>query len=341
VSARPAHRATDAGSGRIVRLTSEDFAPGPEAIPASFLFVAFGAARQQGNGTVAAFGRKPPSEESEIMRRSAETPLRKTALANFPQRGYPQDMNQILRLTILLVVLAWSHLAFCSEIHDAAKAGDLNKVKVLLKADPNLISSKDNFGMTALHYAVAQYQKDMVQLLLANKADVNAKDKPGWTPLHYAAAQGYKDIAKLLLTNKAEIDATNNYGFTPLHLAADGGFKEVAELLLANKAEVNARNNYSETPLHRAVKYEHKEVVEALLDYKADVNAKDYNGFTPLHVAAVKDYKDIAELLMAKKANVNALDNNSQTPLSWAHDKDMTDLLHQHGGTNGLKSADE
>jgi ankyrin repeat protein len=46
-------------------------------------------------------------------------------------------------------------------------------------------------------------------------------------------------------------------------------------------------------------------------------------------------------LLLASKANVNALDNNGQTPLSWAHDRNMTDLLHQHGGTNVLKSANE
>jgi ankyrin repeat protein len=58
-------------------------------------------------------------------------------------------------------------------------------------------------------------------------------------------------------------------------------------------------------------------------------------------MAAVKGYKDIAELLLASKANVNALDNNGQTPLSWAHDRNMTDLLHQHGGTNVLKSANE
>jgi ankyrin repeat protein len=159
---------------------------------------------------------------------------------------------------VTLATLVWSRLAFCGEIHDAAKKGDLEKVRALLKANPDLISSKDNYGMTPLHYAVAQHQKDTVQLLLANKVDVNAKDKAGWTPLHYAAAQGYKDVAKLLLANKAEINTTNNYSFTPLHLATDGGFKD-----------------------------------------------------------------------------------NGQTPLSWAHDRNMTDLLHQHGGTNVLKSANE
>ena len=45
---------------------------------------------------------------------------------------------------VTLVVLAWSSLAFCGEIHDAAKAGDLEKVKALLKDNPDLVFSKDN-----------------------------------------------------------------------------------------------------------------------------------------------------------------------------------------------------
>jgi ankyrin repeat protein len=43
--------------------------------------------------------------------------------------------------------------------------------------------------------AIAEH-KDMVELLLANKADVNAKDKSGMTPLSWVLAQ--KDMVVLL-----------------------------------------------------------------------------------------------------------------------------------------------
>ncbi|MGA2086940.1 MAG: hypothetical protein ABSG60_15630 [Terracidiphilus sp.] len=36
------------------------------------------------------------------------------------------------RATVALAVLAWSSLAFCGEIHDAARDGDLGRVRVLL-----------------------------------------------------------------------------------------------------------------------------------------------------------------------------------------------------------------
>ena len=89
------------------------------------------------------------------------------------------------RAAVLLVALAWSSLSFCGEIHDAAKSGDLEKVKALLKGNPDSVSSKDeNYGATPLHFAASAAGKDVAELLLTNKAEVNAKDNNGWTPLH-------------------------------------------------------------------------------------------------------------------------------------------------------------
>ena len=187
----------------------------------------------------------------------------KTALANFPQRGYPQDMNLKLA-AVTLVALVWSSLAFCGEIHDAAKAGDLAKVKALLNANPDLISSKDTNGLTPLHDATWNGHKDVAEFLLANKADVNAKDTDGSTPLLKVAFMGHKDMADLLLANKANVNAKANNNWAPLHEAAFGGNKDVAELLLTNKADVNAKNNKGQTPLSVAVLNKHNEVAELI-----------------------------------------------------------------------------
>ncbi len=84
-------------------------------------------------------------------------------------------MNRKL-VAVTLVALVWSSLAFCGEIHDAAQNGDLAKVKALLKANPDLVSSKDTNGMTPLHCAAVKGHKDVAELLLANKAEVNARD---------------------------------------------------------------------------------------------------------------------------------------------------------------------
>jgi ankyrin repeat protein len=201
---------------------------------------------------------------------------------------------------------------------EAAAKGDLKKVGALLNGIPNLVFTKDKSGATALHRTAEQGSKDMVQLLLANKAEVDAKDSGGNTPLGYAAAKGHKGTAELLVAKGAQVNAKNNNGGTPLYYAALNGHKATAELLLANGAEVNANDNAGVAPLHWAADRGHKDVAQLLLANKAEVNVKSNKGNAPLHLAALGDHKDVAELLLANKAEVNAKANDGSTPLHYA-----------------------
>ena len=276
-------------------------------------------------------------------------------------------MNRILHLvTACLVASVLIGIAGCSKngaIHDAAKAGDLATVKALLTAHPDLLNSMDTNGMTPLHFAAHNGSNDMVEFLLANKAEVNASDKYGQTPLHDASREGHTEVAKLLLANKAEVNAKDIFGDTPLHRAAVGGHKDAAELLLASNADVNAKDNQGGTPLHMAAMFDpklmaqvradlraktnyvaapsdfgaedgYKDVVELLLTHGADVNDKDNFGGTPLLAAAGAGHKDVAELLLADKADVNAKNRDGWTPLheaAMSGHKDVAELLLANG----------
>jgi len=165
---------------------------------------------------------------------------------------------------LTMVALAWSNLAAGEEIHEAAKRGDLAKVKALLKENPALALSRDDTGWTPLHLAAQKGFKEVAELLLANKAQVNAKSKRGDTPLHWAAVNGHKDVAELLFANNADVNARDHGGWTPLHMAALAGYEDMVKLLLANKAQVDAKDNNGITPLSRALAQGHGAVAELL-----------------------------------------------------------------------------
>jgi ankyrin repeat protein len=248
------------------------------------------------------------------------------------------------RAAVMVFALAWSSLAIGGEIHDAAKSGDLEKVKALLKAHPDLVNSKlDDNGYTPLHAAALFGHKDVAELLLSNKAEVNAKAKTyghnylmsprihmmdmkdegeialdDATPLHLAAWNDHKDVVELLLTNKAKVNAEATWHATPLHYAAEWGNTGVVEVLLAKEANVNAKNTSGMTPLHYAAAHGQTDVAKLLLANKADLNAKGSDGMTPFHQAVAFGKKDMVELLLTNNADLKAEDNNGFTPLQEA-----------------------
>lgn len=144
----------------------------------------------------------------------------------------PSVSRRIAAALFLVAALAAGLQGFCGPIHEAARNGDVKTVEALLKAHPDLVSSKDEkYGQTPLHIAAFNDRIDVAKLLIADKADVNAQANNGATPLHLAAAKGNKDMVELLLASNANIDATDHDGWSPLHSALTWGRKDTEDLL--------------------------------------------------------------------------------------------------------------
>ncbi len=261
------------------------------------------------------------------------------------------DQHQAAEARRLLSKLSTSRNSFRviynSEIFEAAADGDLEKVKKLVNANPDLVNSKDNDGgpglyrETALHMAALYDRTDIVKFLLANKADVDARSVDSKTPLYWAALTGHKDVAELLLANGADVNATGNDGEAPLHAAARNSRADMVKLLLANKADFNTKDNRGNTPLHYAAESFRTDTVALLLAKGADVNAKNNKGETPLFLTAFsRGHTDMIKLLLAKGADVNAKDNGGETPLHSAAvngSVDVTTLLLANGADANAK----
>ncbi len=99
-------------------------------------------------------------------------------------------------------------------------------VKRLLnfKADPNWSAKKDN-GFTALLWTCRNGHTEAAKELLANNANIEATlTNEGYSPLHLACCHKKRDIIKLLIENKADIYKRDKKGRLPIELLCDGNF---------------------------------------------------------------------------------------------------------------------
>ncbi len=139
-----------------------------------------------------------------------------------------------------------------------------------------------NVGLTLLQLSVLEDDSTAVDSLLASGTDPNESDDFGWTALHYAVSIGERPMASRLLAAGVDPDARSDNGLTALHLVAD---PTVVELLAAAGADVDARNDLERTPLHQAALFRQALVIQALIDAGADRQLRDTNGDRPIDLA--------------------------------------------------------
>lgn len=132
---------------------------------------------------------------------------------------------------------------------------------VLLNARGIDLNLRANNGDTALMIAAYSANKPAVEALLAKGATVN---QDGWTALHYAAAIGDNDIVKMLLAKSAALDAPSPNKTTPMMMAARGGHIYTVKALLDAGADASLKNDVGMTAVDFAQQGGHKDIVEGL-----------------------------------------------------------------------------
>ena len=249
-------------------------------------------------GAIAEIGGGDPNHQASIYLHTADTELGTSISLAEAANTTATPPTSITNTTVAMPQASISTAS--ASLEAAARAGDLEKVKALLQANPNLIFNTGGGEFTPLVAAAWSNHKDVVEFLLANHADINARDSLHMTALTHAATEGHQEMAEFLLANKADPNIGDNSGLTPLFQASLMGRKEMVELLLAHGADVNAKGKdgafwAGDTPLYIAACNGMAEVAKVLLAHGADVNAKGHDGLTPLEIA-VKNHHDTAEV---------------------------------------------
>lgn len=307
---------------------------------------------------------------------------------------YQGDLELVKKLTKAGADVNLSNEYGAGAMGEAAVLGDTKILKALLKSggDANWANLE---GETPLMVVARAGNVKAAKLLLRYKADINAKE--GWggqSAVMWAAAQSQPEMLKLLVSKGADVNAhgtarlwdrrtlseprpkdMSKGGFSPLLYAARSGCTSCVKILAKGGANLNAVDPDRVSPLNLALINLHFETAVALIEAGADVNQWDLFGRAPLYNAldlhtlptggrpdipstdTVSGY-DVAKLLLERGADPdmqlklrppyrNAVfdrgsDNslsNGATPLmraARAADNDSVKLLLQHGAAVDL-----
>ncbi|CAG5118454.1 unnamed protein product [Candidula unifasciata] len=154
-----------------------------------------------------------------------------------------------------------AHLSFGdSPLCFAAEVNSQELVKVLLQANanPNSVNAREE---TALYIACRDGSTAIAKILITFGADlswVHTKDY-NFTPLIVAVANDNRDIVQLLLNFNINIDAQDTEGWTALWHAYSNGNEEICALLLKAGAKTDIPNNEGKTVIQEANEDEDEE----------------------------------------------------------------------------------
>ncbi|RXZ81310.1 ankyrin repeat domain-containing protein [Paenibacillaceae bacterium] len=204
-----------------------------------------------------------------------------------------------------------------TEMLDAVKSRNLDKVQQLLAIDDKLKNAKSDEGQTAVLMAAYHRANEIKELLLQQGAELN---------LYEASTVGnVMRIRELLGENPESVNSHSFDGYTPLGLAAHFGHEEAALYLIQNGADIGLKGQdgtLNNTPLHAAIAGNHLGIVRLLLEHHANINAQCEGtlreGFTPLHVAAHFNRLEIARMLLEHGADPSLANSEALTPAQYA-----------------------
>jgi ankyrin repeat protein len=213
-------------------------------------------------------------------------------------------------------------------IIEAAEVGDLDRIREILSAEPELVNVRGRMGITPLIAATWRADSaEVVGFLLAQGADPLAVRSRGDGALHWAASGA---VARLLgeAAGTAGFDARSRHDRkTPLHVAADEGRADVVAAFLAAGADPDAVDRDGNTPLDLA----DNPPVALLLAAVATPQWTDRPS-TPLHDACRRARNDpewlrVAEVLLERGADPGQRDGFGALPSDLLDSQSLRDRM--------------
>ena len=249
--------------------------------------------------------------------------------------------------SILLLILFFisTSALFTQEIFDAVKSSDLNGINTILEKNKEVLSEKDIYGRTALHWAARASDpdkaRDLIDILLSAGADVDSKDNNDVTALHSVAYRGFIKAAKLLISKGADFNLIDDTGNSPLSYALSQGQIEMVDLLIECGVDIKTNTEIAGNMLHSAASGGFKNLAKLMINRGVDLSFKNNSGGNILHSLALGNLSDLIKIIKEKGININETDRYGLTPLHYGvykGSKEFVIELAENGADLNIKN---
>lgn len=226
-----------------------------------------------------------------------------------------------------------------STIHDACRRGDIDAVREMIAADPDVVDADDEYEWRPIFHAGLWRHEDVVRLLIEAGADLAAHD--GYV-LHYAGeVPNNKNIVSLLIQYGAldpHVRPTDDFSRQFLGAVFLADVARVQALLNRHPHLATAVDGRGDQPVHHAARNGDTEIVRLLIAHGADVNVANDRGHTVLYCAGGHGHLDTVTLLLENGADPDAkFTEDNKTLMEWLAQfpddtrfKRIAEVLRQH-----------
>lgn len=199
-----------------------------------------------------------------------------------------------------------------------------NSVHLPLLDEGSYCNAMNSKGLSALHIVIINEDAASVASLIEKGINLNIQDKYGNTPLIKALECFYanktesaRDIIKLLVENKAELDIKDKDENTALIIAVTNNDLAMTQYLVEHGADIETFDGEMKTALFLAAEKGFEAIFDYLYKRQANVLLVDYPNKNSLLLMAMrsKNTNIINILLNHRGINLSGPNNASETPL--------------------------
>lgn len=189
-------------------------------------------------------------------------------------------------------------------LESAIKDGNIDGVKSYIRKHKQVDEplTNNNYNNRMIHIAAMSKNIDILDMLIALKANLNIRNKFNETPLHFAVESKNQRNINHLLNQNVDLTIKNNKGETPIFYAVKNGDLPTIRLLYNAGSGLLTTDKNGNTLIHycvlntptitdgknKIVQTEKSKIIKFLIDHGVNTESKNNDGFTALELAKEK-----------------------------------------------------